>query len=101
MAEKVRPAADAATADAAQAARIFAIDPAGIGGAVLRGRPGVMRDRWLAAVKQLSPPTRPWLKVPVGVGEDRLLGGLDLVGSLSSGRPVIASGILACAHGGV
>lgn len=89
------------TADAATAARIFAIDPAGIGGAVLRGRPGVIRDRWLAAAKQMSKPNRPWLKVPIGVGEDRLLGGLDLVGSVSAGRPVIATGILATANGGV
>jgi magnesium chelatase subunit D len=47
-------------------------------------------------------PTRSiFVELPVGVTEDRLLGGLDLEGTLATGTRVHRSGLLARAHGGL
>lgn len=93
-------AADPAV-DAAMAAALLAIDPAGLGGAVLRGRPGPARDRWLARLRGCLTPGVPFRKLPPGVPDQRLLGGLDLAASLGAGRPVAERGLLAEADGGV
>jgi magnesium chelatase subunit D len=87
--------------DAAIAAALLAIDPAGLGGAVLRGRPGPARDRWLARLRGCLPAAAPVRKLPPGVPDQRLLGGLDLAASLGAGRPVAERGLLAEADGGV
>ena len=81
--------------DAAQAAALLAVDPAGAGGVVLRALPGPVRDRWLELLRDLLPPSSPWRRVPSHVSDDRLLGGLDLAATLESGRPVASRGILA------
>ncbi len=84
-------------ADAVVAARILAADPLRIGGAVVKARPGPVLDAWLAIAgggKRLR-------RIPAGVGEDRLLGGLDLGATLAAGRPVAQAGILAESDGGV
>jgi magnesium chelatase subunit D len=87
--------------DAAIAAALLAIDPTGLGGAVLRGRPGPARDRWLARLQGALPPDAPFRKLPAGVPDQRLLGGLDLAASLGAGRPIAERGLLAEADGGV
>ncbi|HSC65903.1 MAG TPA: magnesium chelatase subunit D [Caldimonas sp.] len=95
---------DAATAqvvDAWLAARLFALDPAGVGGIVVRARPGPVRDRWLAELRARLPASMPWRVVPVHVDRERLLGGLDLAATLQQGRPVASRGLLAEADGGV
>ena len=86
--------------DAALAAVLAAIDPAGLGGVVVRARPGPVRERWLELLRALSA-GRPMARVPVNVGEDRLVGGLDLTATLQAGRPVVEHGLLASADGGV
>jgi magnesium chelatase subunit D len=87
--------------DAALAAALFAIDPVGTGGVALRALAGPVRDRWLALARGLLPPHSPRLKIPLHVSDSRLLGGLDLAGTLRTGRPLAERGLLAQADGGV
>lgn len=96
-------AAGAATPefDALVAAALLAVDPARLGGAVLRTSPGLARDEWLGALRALLPADAPWRRVPLGIADDRLLGGLDLAATLAAGRPVAQRGVLAEADGGV
>jgi magnesium chelatase subunit D len=93
-------AAPPAILDAALAATLFAVDPAGTGGINLRAHAGPARDLWLASLRELLPPTTPFRRVPLHVSDGRLLGGLDIPATLRAGRPVADRGILAEAHGG-
>jgi magnesium chelatase subunit D len=77
------------------------VDPAGLGGAVLRAGPGPARDAWLAALRAALPRDTPWRRLPLGVPDSRLLGGLDLAATLAAGRPVAERGVLAEADDGV
>lgn len=97
------PAADPAElwADAVLAAVIFAIDPVGLGGLLVRARSGPVRDRWCQLLGTLLAPGTPTRRLPIGITEDRLLGGLDLAATLSSGRAVAERGVLATVDGGV
>ncbi len=89
-----------AWADAAAAAALLAIDPQGLGGAVLHAQPGPMRDDWLAALKAMLPETAPVRRAPAHIDDDRLLGGLDLAATLAAARPVMAAGLLRECDGG-
>ena len=82
-------------------AAVFAVDPVGLQGVVLRAQPGPVRDLWLQQLQQLLPVGTPWRKLPLHIGDDRLLGGLDLAATLSSGRPVAEPGLLAETSGGI
>jgi len=82
------------------AARLIAIDPT-LGGVCVRARAGPVRDAWLAALADMLPDDAPIRRAPLGIGDDRLLGGLDLAATLRAGRPVAQSGVLALADGGV
>jgi magnesium chelatase subunit D len=95
------PAAPDPGHDARLAARLLALDPERLGGAVLRGPPGPGREAWLARLRDLLPATAPLRRVAPQIEDDRLLGGLDLAASLRAGRPVLERGILAETHGGV
>jgi magnesium chelatase subunit D len=95
------PAAQTIWADARLAAALFAIDPVGLGGVVIRSGPGPVRDAWLAMVREMLPADMPQGRIPLNIQDDRLLGGLDLPASLAAGRPVIERGVLAQSHGGV
>jgi len=87
--------------DALLAARLLAVDPAGLGGAALRAPPGPVREAWLAALRGALPAGAPWRRLPGGIAEGRLLGGLDLAATLAAGRPVAERGLLTEADGGV
>ena len=87
--------------DAATIAALFAVDPAGLGGVVLRGPACSARDDWLTLLRDLLPPKTPVRRVPLNTGDTALLGGLDLGATLQAGRPVALQGLLAQADGGV
>jgi magnesium chelatase subunit D len=87
--------------DAALAAALLAVDPAGIAGVVVKGHPGPVRDRWVEVLRELLPAAAPLRRLPVHITDGRLLGGLDLAATLRSGRPVAERGVLAEADGGV
>ncbi len=88
-------------ADAATAAALFAVDPAGLGGVCLRAPACSARDAWLALLRGILPPGTPVRRMPVHVSDAALLGGLDLAATLQAGRPVAQAGLLQMAHGGV
>jgi len=87
--------------DALTALLLFAVNPNGLGGVVLRSLSGPDRDTWVAELRRLLPDTAPIVKVPVNVGFDRLLGGLDFVATVGSGKPVFATGLIEAADDGV
>jgi magnesium chelatase subunit D len=67
----------------------------GIGGILLRARPGPVRDAWADALN-LVVPTR---RLPASADAEAMDGGLDLTATLASGKPVHRAGILADAQG--
>jgi magnesium chelatase subunit D len=96
-----RPAPRSPWADSMDALALFAVDPHGLGGVLLRARAGPVRDRWLQGLREALPPSAPVRRVPLQIGDGRLLGGLDLAATLNAGRPVAERGLLAEVDGGV
>lgn len=88
-------------AEAAHVAALFAVDPVGTAGVSLHSLAGSARDRWVALLRELLPAAAPLRRVPLHIGDERLLGGLDLAATLQAGRPVAQRGVLAEADGGV
>ncbi len=89
---------------ALRAAQVFAVDPAGCGGILVKGGHSPVRTRWLDALGALlandsNPP--PIRRVPIGVDAARLLGGLDLAATLAQGQGVCERGLLEQVDGGV
>ncbi len=93
--------AESIWADALLAARLFAIDPHGLGGIALRCGAGPVRERWLEAWRAELPDGLPVGRMPASIADDRLFGGLDLAGTLAAGRPVHRRGLIADCDGGV
>jgi magnesium chelatase subunit D len=87
--------------DPALAAALMAVDPAGIGGVLVRSPPGPPREEWLAHLRGVLPQSVPFRRLPVNVPDQRLLGGLDLAATLQAGRLVAERGVLAEANGGI
>jgi magnesium chelatase subunit D len=87
--------------DALLAASLFAVDPVGIGGVVVRSSPDPLRDWWLSALAGMLPKAAPQRRLPLNIADNRLLGGLDLAATLRAGRPVAERGLLVEADGGV
>ncbi|HMF79636.1 MAG TPA: VWA domain-containing protein [Bryobacteraceae bacterium] len=67
---------------------------------LLRGDKGAGKSTAARALTQLLAPGAPFVNLPLGATEDRLLGGLDLDRALK-GEPVLKPGLLSQAHGGV
>ena len=103
---------------AMRAAALLAVDPIGLGGATVRTSAGPVRDAWLDNFRALlrhngrdlaatipsgnaEATDAPWRRMPPGVTEGRLIGGLDLAATLVVGRPVAELGLLGEADGGV
>lgn len=87
--------------DARLAARLLAIDPAACGGICLRAGPGPPRDRWVQSLRDALPPDAPYARIPLHIGDERLLGGLDIAATVRAGRPVHDAGLVAGAGGGL
>lgn len=84
---------------AVQVAVLLAIDPGALGGVRIRASAGPVRDAWLNLLRSLMSPSR-WVRMPISITDERLLGGLDLSATLATGRPVLQHGLLVDADGG-
>ncbi|WP_353201707.1 magnesium chelatase subunit D [Polynucleobacter sp.] len=83
---------------ALQVAQLLVINPHGLGGVILRARSGPVRDRWLAylnTVTQLGGMRLPLRKMPLGISDENLIGGIDLDQTLRTGKAVHRQGLLA------
>jgi len=97
-------AADQALArwmDARLVAALLAVNPVGLGGVHLKSPAGPVRDEWLRVLQQACPTASMLRRMPQHADESRLLGGLDLAATLSSGRPVLQPGLLSELDGGL
>ncbi len=79
---------------------LAAIDPA-IGGVLLRGQKGSAKTTLARGLASLLPGQAPFVELPVGASEDRVVGSLDLAAALTGGGVRFQPGLLAAAHGGV
>ena len=79
---------------------LCAIDPR-IGGVLLRGQKGSAKSTLARALAGLMPGDAPFVELPVGATEDRLVGSIDLQAALTGGQRRFQPGLLAAAHGGV
>lgn len=86
---------------AGTAAALLAVDPAGLGGAVLRTRSHLAATAWLDHLRSLLPEATPWQRMPAAIDDTTLLGGLDLGATLQLGRPALRTGLLARCDRGV
>ncbi|WP_299049038.1 magnesium chelatase subunit D [uncultured Tateyamaria sp.] len=66
------------------ALRLLALDPAGLGGAVVRMRASPDRDALLAGFT----PALPLRKLPISISDEQLFGGIDLSATLSSAQVI-------------
>jgi magnesium chelatase subunit D len=83
---------------ALQVAQLLVINPHGLGGVILRARSGPVRDRWLTylnAVAQLGGMRLPLRKMPLGISDENLIGGIDLDQTLRIGKAFLRQGLLA------
>ncbi|OYY66321.1 MAG: magnesium chelatase ATPase subunit D [Burkholderiales bacterium 28-67-8] len=100
-AERWQAAAAPLTGTARHVAALFAVDPVGTGGVVIRALATPARDAWLQLLRDLLPEGTPLRRVPLHINDERLLGGLDLAATLQAGRPIAQQGVLTLADGGV
>ncbi|WP_366524047.1 magnesium chelatase subunit D [uncultured Tateyamaria sp.] len=70
--------------NAALALRLLAVDPAGLGGAVIRMRASPDRDALLASFR----PALPVRKLPITISDEQLFGGIDLSATLASSQVI-------------
>lgn len=83
------------------AARLLAVDPRGLGGIRARARAGPVREAWVKLATELMPAGAPVRRVAGSPDDASLIGGLDFSATLSTGRPVMRSGLMVAVHGGV
>ncbi len=89
------------TDDVALAAMLLAVDGVGLGGVVLDHPMHEASRRFVEALHAMLPADAPLRRVPIGVTNDRLIGGVDLGATLSAGRLIAERGVLAAADGGM
>jgi len=85
---------------------LCAINP-GIGGVLIKGEKGTAKSTAVRGLAQVMPPLAhsgepvPFVDLPLGASEDRVLGSLDIEAILSSKTKKLLPGLLASAHEGV
>ena len=84
---------------------LHAVDPK-LGGVLIRGEKGSGKSTAARALATLLPAgsdgePAPFVELPIGATEDRVVGTLDLEGALLEGKSRLRPGLLAAAHGGV
>ncbi len=86
--------------DARTALILAAIDP-DIGGVLLRGEKGSAKTTLARGLAALLPGAAPFVELPLGASEERVVGSLDLAAALTEGSVRFQPGLLAAANGGV
>ncbi|MGI9022241.1 MAG: ATP-binding protein [Acidimicrobiales bacterium] len=84
--------------DAKLALLLAAVDPR-IGGVLLRGAKGSAKTTLARGLASLL--DAPFVELPLGATEDRVIGSIDLAAALTGGGVRFRPGLLAAAHGGV
>jgi magnesium chelatase subunit D len=84
---------------------LVAVDPT-IGGVLITGERGTAKSTAARGIAALLPEAAggnaaPFVELPLGATEDRVVGSLDISKVLQDGTTVLRSGLLARAHGGV
>ncbi len=79
---------------------LAAAEPA-IGGVLLRGQKGSAKTTLARGLARLLAGDAPFVELPIGTTEDRLVGSIDLAAALTGGEVRFSPGLLAAAHGGV
>ncbi len=86
--------------DVKTALLLNAVDPR-IGGVLLRGQKGSAKTTLARALAALLPGTAPFVELPLGATEDRVVGTIDIESALTEGRRRFHPGLLLAADGGV
>lgn len=79
---------------------LHAVDP-GIGGVLFRGDKGSAKSTLARGFADLVGEGAPFVELPVGATEDRVVGSIDLAVALQGGGVEVRPGLLAAADGGV
>src|ERR1700745_1783190 len=84
---------------------LTAVDPT-IGGVLIKGERGTAKTTIARGLASLLPPKSdgvpaPFVELPLGATEDRVVGSLDVTKALRDGDTQLRSGVLARANGGV
>ncbi len=85
--------------DEAKLALVLAATQPAIGGVLLRGQKGSAKTTLARGLAALV--SGPFVELPLGATEDRLVGSIDLAAALTGGEVRFSPGLLAAAHGGV
>ncbi len=86
--------------DAKLALLLAAVQPR-LGGVLLRGQKGSAKTTLARGLAALLPHGAPFVELPLGATEDRVLGSIDLAALLRDATAGFRPGLLAAAHGGV
>ncbi|MGC8471541.1 MAG: VWA domain-containing protein [Acidimicrobiales bacterium] len=86
--------------DAKLALLLAAVEPR-LGGVLLRGDKGSAKTTLARGLAALLPAGAPFVELPLGASEDRVVGALDVAALLGSRTYAFRPGLLAAAHGGV
>ncbi len=78
-------------------AQLITLVPHVFGGVIVHARSGPVRERWLQTLEQLARHhdlATPIRKIPSGISDENLLGGLDIEATIISGKPIFRPGLL-------